>query len=72
MFRRFKCYLGFHDFDGPYAAVQSLVDSFYYCKGKCGSHIRWEQGLPRYGVIFSFKKPKAFMVEVSDVVSNQD
>jgi hypothetical protein len=63
MFRKIKCYFGFHDYDGP---TDANVDSFYYCEGKCGSHIRWEQGLPRYGIHMSFGKARGYMVKVEE------
>lgn len=64
MFRRLKCYFGFHNYDGPNTSEQAKVNSFYYCEGNCGSHIRWEEGLPRYGIHMSFGKPYSYMVEV--------
>jgi len=63
IWQKLKCYFGFHKFDGPYSAEQAAEDSFYYCKGKCSSHIRWEKGLPRYGVVTMLGKLKSFMVE---------
>lgn len=61
VWRKLKCYFGFHDIDGP---TDPNLDSFYYCVGNCGTHIRWEQGLPRYGGWATFGKIELFMVEV--------
>lgn len=63
MFRKLRCYFGLHTVPGP---TKSGQDSFFYCEGKCGSYVRWEQDLPRYGYWGFFGKLKPFIVEVED------